>query len=147
MSGSNASVLSAAMLSLCSKLEEGSAAGALNGPSQWVWGQREAYTREATLKHTLVGYTIHHATSIFWASFYEGFFARQERRDAQRVSVAQVLAQAAATGAIAYVVDYHVAPRRFRPGFKKHLGPVSIFASYSAFALGLALTTMARRAR
>lgn len=144
-SGSNASVLSGAMLSLCSKLEEGSAAGALNGPSQWVWGQREAYRRDATIKHTLVGYAIHHATSIFWASFYEHLFGRSRDRELEQVSVGQIVAEAAATTAVAYFVDYYVTPKRFRPGFKKHLGPRSIFASYAAFAAGLAVTTLARR--
>ena len=74
VSGSAASVASAAALMACSKLHEGSAAGGLNGPSQWLWGESEAYTREATLRHTLAGYAIHHATSIFWGVLHEMVF-------------------------------------------------------------------------
>lgn len=48
VSGSAASLASAATLMACSKLHEGSAAGGLNGPSQWLWGESEAYTREAS---------------------------------------------------------------------------------------------------
>src|SRR5690606_130631 len=48
-------------------------------------------------------------------------------------------------GSLAYIVDYHVAPARLRPGFKKHLGPRSIFAVYAAFAAGLALVTFVRQ--
>src|SRR5690349_10205757 len=65
VSGTAASLASATMLMACSKLHEGSAAGGLNGPSQWLWGEAEAYSREATLRHTATGYAIHHATSIF----------------------------------------------------------------------------------
>lgn len=144
-SGTSASVTSALVLSLCSKLEENSAAGALNGPSQWIWGEGEAYTRRATLKHTVVGYTIHHVTSVFWAVWYEHLFGRSRDRDLVAVSPLQIAAEAAVTASVAYFVDYHVAPKRLRPGFKKHLGAVSIFASYAAFALGLAVTTWARR--
>src|SRR5688500_8637849 len=94
VSGSFASVLSASALSYCSREEEGSAAGGLNGPSQWLWGEEEAYTREATLKHTAVGYTIHHSTSIFWAMFYEHLFGRGRKRSEQDVSNTRVIAEA-----------------------------------------------------
>lgn len=61
VSGSAASLASAAALMACSAAHEGSVAGGLNGPSQWLWGESEAYTREATLRHTAAGYAIHHA--------------------------------------------------------------------------------------
>jgi hypothetical protein len=141
VSGSGASVLSAVALSVCSRLQEGSAAGALNGPSQWLWGEHEAYTRRATLRHTLVGYVIHHASSLLWGAFYERCFCRRGRRR----SPARIAAEAGLTAAIAYGVDYHLTPKRFRPGFKKHLGPGAIFAAYVAFAAGLAVVTVCRR--
>lgn len=135
VSGSAASVCSAIVLAMRGAREEGSAAGPLNGPSQWVWGAREARTNAATLRHTLLGYSIHHLSSLFWATLHERIFpARESPQHAMRTA-----AQAMATAALAYVVDYHVAPRRLRPGFRKHLGPGSIFASYAAFAAGLAL--------
>jgi hypothetical protein len=140
LAGSSASVLSALVLSLGSGIEEGSAAGALNGPSQWLWGEQEAYTRRATLRHTLVGYAIHHASSLLWGGFYGRCFGRGHEKP-----VARVLAEAALTTMAAYSVDYYVTPKRFRPGFRKHLGPGAIFASYAAFAAGLALATICRR--
>jgi len=145
VSGSSASVASTVTLSICSKLEEDSAAGAINGPSQWVWGEHEAYTRRATWRHTAVGYTIHHASSIFWALFYEHLFGRSRKRDLQGVSPVRIAAEAGAIAGIAYVIDYYVVPKRLRPGFKKHLGPMSIFATYAAFAAGLAATTWGRK--
>lgn len=144
VSGSFASLLSAAALAYCSKREEGSAAGGLNGPSQWLWGEREAYSREATLKHTVVGYAIHHASSIFWALLYEHAFGRARRRDPQHVTNLQVVAEAAAVAVGAYVADYKIAPKRLRPGFDKHMGGESMFAVYAAFGAGLAIATLLR---
>ena len=145
ISGSSASVLSGIALSVCSKLEEGSAAGALNGPSQWVWGEHEAYTRRATLKHTLVGYAIHHAMSIAWAVWYEHLFGRRRERERSPTWALGMAAEVSTTALVAYFVDYFVAPKRLRPGFKKHLGNASIFASYAAFGAGLAIATILRR--
>ena len=133
-------MLSGIALAACSKLEEGSAAAALNGPSQWLWGEEEAYTRRATARHTLTGYLIHHAASIFWAVLHERTFLDSQTPK----SIVQCCAEAAATTVTAYVVDYHLTPSRLRPGFKKHLGPRSILAAYAAFAAGLTLAGIAR---
>jgi hypothetical protein len=122
------------------KLEQGSAAGPLNGPSQWLWGEREAYTRTATLRHTLVGYCIHHCTSIFWAALHETVHPQSQPRTAVRH-----FANAGATAALAYFVDYHLTPRRLQPGFEKHVGSAAMFAGYAAFAGGLALCSWLRQ--
>ena len=135
VSGSFGSVVSTLALATCGKLEEGSAAGPNNGPSQWIWGEEEAYTRQATWRHTAVGYAIHHATSIGWATAHEYVFGKSQARK----GLLRHCVEAAATATTAYVVDYHFTPSRFRPGFEKHLGPASMFAVYAAFALGLAM--------
>jgi hypothetical protein len=142
-SGSSASALSAAMLSWRSIVDEDSAAGGLNGPSQWLWGEREARTKQASVKHTAVGSIIHFGTSLFWAVFYERFFGARHGRTAP----ARVIAEAAGTTAAAYVVDYYLTPPRFRPGFEKHLTPRSMVFVYVAFAAGLAAVTLARNSR
>ena len=140
VSGSAASLTSAAALMACSRLHEGSAAGGLNGPSQWLWGEAEAYTREATLRHTASGYAIHHATSIFWAVIHEAVFGGSRRAK----PAIQHCAEAAVSAGTAYVVDYYLTPRRFRPGFEKHVSPKGMFAVYAAFAAGLAIAAIAR---
>lgn len=139
-SGSLASVFSAVALAICGRREEGSAAGPLNGPSQWLWGEKEAYTRQATLRHTAVGYTIHHVTSVGWATLHERAFGMT----ASPKSTGRHCVEAAATTAVAYYVDYHLTPSRFRPGFKKHLGPLSILLVYASFAGGLAAASALR---
>lgn len=141
VSGSAANALSSVALSVCSFVEERSPASALNGPSQWVWGEEEAHTRQATWRHTALGYAIHHAMSICWATLHERQFGQEPRSGVRHC------AEAAATTLTAYYVDYHIVPSRLRPGFRKHLGGRSMFIVYTAFALGLAAAGIARDRR
>jgi hypothetical protein len=140
ISGTAASLASAAALMAGSKVRDGSWAGGLNGPSQWLWGESEAYTRKATLRHTAVGYAIHHSTSIFWALLHEGIFGGSRRKK----PALQHCTEAIASATTAYVVDYHFTPRRLRPGFEKHVSPTGMVAVYAAFAAGLAVTAILR---
>jgi hypothetical protein len=135
-------VFSAAALAWRGYADEGSAAGPLNGPSQWIWGETQAYRRDATIR-TAVGYAIHHSTAILWATLYERLLGEQRHPK----SIVRHLAEASSMTAAAYIVDYHFTPSRFRPGFKKHLQPASVFAVYAAFAAGLALTQIVRGSR
>jgi hypothetical protein len=144
VSGASASMVSTLVLAAGGLIDEGSAAGPINGPCQWVWGRREARTRRATLKHTLVGYLVHHASSVFWAIGYEFLFGRR-RQELRAVPVPLIVLEAAAIAGCAYLCDYGVAPKRMRPGFRKHLGPAAIFASYAAVAVGLAAATCYRQ--
>lgn len=138
LAGTVASVLSTGALVLCGRLEKRGGAAPTNATSQWVWGEQEAYERRPTLRHTLVGYAIHHAMAILWAAFHEGVF----RRRGHAKPAVRVFGEAAATAALAYFVDYHLTPRRLRPGFEKHLGSSSFVVVYGAFALGLALVRL-----
>jgi hypothetical protein len=141
VSGSLASALSAAVLSWRSKHDEGSYAGALNGPSQWLWGRQAAHDKHASFRQTGVGYLIHHGTSLFWAVAYERLFGARR----VPVSTTRVIAEAIGTAACAYVVDYHFTPRRLQPGFEKHISSRSMVLVYGAVAAGLATATLLRR--
>jgi hypothetical protein len=138
--GTAASLASAAALMLGSKLSGGNAVAGLNGPSQWLWGEAEAYTREPTWRHTATGYAIHHATSVFWAVVHEKVFGGSRARK----PALRHLAEAAVSASTAYFVDYHLTPRRFQPGFEKHVSSKGMVAVYAAFAIGLAVTAIAR---
>lgn len=89
------------------------------------------------------GYVIHHATSIFWAVLHESVFGGGSHRKPP----IQHCAEAAVSATAAYVVDYHWTPRRFRPGFEKHVSPTGMVAVYAAFAAGLAIAAIARDSR
>lgn len=142
VSGTSASALSALALAACGRATNGTAAGPLNGPSQWVWGQGAAHRRRATLRHTAVGYVIHHLMSIFWATLHERATPRNTS-----YAPAERLLTAAATAAVAWFVDYHLTPQRLQPGFEKQLDGKSLFAVYTAFALGLAAGDALRASR
>jgi hypothetical protein len=142
-SGTSASVASAIALSICSRIDEGSYAGGLNGPSQWLWGEAEAYARKASVRHTVVGYSIHHLTSLFWAILYERAFGERTARK----TPLQRCVEAAVSSAGAYVVDYYLTPPRLRPGFEKHVRTPSMFVVYGAFAVGLAAASIIRDRR
>jgi hypothetical protein len=145
VSGSAAAVLSAAALTLRSRTDEGSWAGGLNGPSQWLWGEQQARTRRATLRNTALGYAIHHGTSVFWALIFERACGRTNANRLAHLSPARIVAEAAGMTAAAYVVDYGLTPKRFQPGFEKHIRPGSMWLVYGAFAAGLAATNLWRR--
>jgi hypothetical protein len=138
-SGAAASLLSAAALAVCGKIECNSATGPLNAPSQWLWGEGAARRRRASLRETAVGYAIHHGTSVGWATLHEKLVGGGAR------SLGGDLHAGIATAAVACLVDYKVARGRLQPGFDKHRGKRSHVVVYGAFAIGLALGTARRR--
>ena len=70
---------------------------------------------------------------MWWALFFEALFGKLARR-----SVVAAAASGAAISASAYLVDYYVVSRRFRPGFEAYLSPRAMLAVYAALALGFA---------
>jgi hypothetical protein len=140
VSGSVASILSTAMLAACGRLENGAAAGPVNGPSQWIWGRWAAHVRRPSLRHTLTGHAVHHVCSCGWALLHERWHGNDGRPQA-------AIAKAAATAALASFVDYQLTPKRLRPGFETQLSKPSLLAVYGAFAFGLAIAGHIARRR
>jgi hypothetical protein len=150
----------AAAASLAGKREEGSYAAPLNATSHIVWGDDAASKDAPSLKYTLTGFLLNHASAIFWALFYEKLLGMDEtRRDrvrpknwgkvpadglAERAPFAQPLLDAAVVTAGAYITDYYLVPKRFTPGFEKRLSAKSMFAVYAALAAGLAIRDVIR---
>ena len=137
VSGAVASLASTAALSLNGRREIDDAAAPLNGPSQWIWGRSAPYQNGFSLRHTVLGYLIHHSASTFWAVFYE--MARQRRKDPH---IAHTVSCAAATSVVASAVDYCLTPQRLRPGFEKRLSRNALVTVYAAFGIGLAAATL-----
>ncbi len=138
--GAAASILSAISLAVLGKRELNRSAAPVNGPSQWVWGRHAPFKNGLSLKYTVLGYAIHHAVSVFWAMFHEKL---QERFKAKNCTA--VIAPASAATATAYVVDFHVAPKRLSPGFQHGLTKRAMFIVYGSFAMGLAGVALLRR--
>jgi len=133
-SGSAASLASTALVSLRSRQRAGTLPAGTNAASQWVWGEPARRANGWSLRHTLLGFAIHHASSVMWAAGYEAWGRKRPSDPA--------LLRGAGMAALAYVVDYHVVPRRLSPGFENRIGATGVAATYAAFAVGLALVDM-----
>jgi hypothetical protein len=141
LAGSLASVLSAAALLAAGQRRLRRPAAPVNAISHWAWGDAALHVDRPTVRHTVLGYLIHHAASIFWSTLHVRTWGRPSpQRDVKTVAV-----QAAATAAVACCVDYKLTPRRFTPGFEHRLTKPQLALVYAMFAVGLALGS--RRAR
>lgn len=136
VSGGLASVGSALMLALRGRLDNGRAAGAVNAPSHWIWGDEALRHDDVRPRYTLVGFAVHHAASFFWAVIYEKLTPADPR-----LAGGAVMRNALAVSVAAACVDLQVAPRRLTPGFERRLSGRSLYWVYGAFALGMAAGT------
>jgi hypothetical protein len=130
---------SAAAAALASRVENGHAARPINAIAHIYDGGTPPAHDGNGKRNTLLGLGIHTAASVWWAALYELALAAQPRR--------KPLLTAGALSAIAYVVDYYVVAKRFRPGFEAFLSPRGLFAVYAALAAGYAFSARDRRAR
>lgn len=135
VSGTVAALASGAVAAWCGHKQRGHAAGPINAVSHIAWGGSAEKQAKRDGRNTAVGFLLHHGASIFWALGFETAFGRRAER-----SVPEALLGGAATATTAYVVDYHVVPYRFVPGFEARLKDRSLFYVYAALALGLAAT-------
>ncbi|MBB3121550.1 hypothetical protein [Pseudoduganella violacea] len=139
--GALASLASAAALALCGRRESGSMFAGVNAISHWLWGDQAVRQDRPTLKHTLAGYLIHHASSMFWAALFE----RSCKAQLAKQQAARTLALAGAATAVACVTDFQLTPPRLRPGFEQRLSRPSLALVYGAFCVGLAAGALLNR--
>lgn len=128
-----ATVATTAATAVAGVVENGNPAAPVNAISHIVWGEKAAHRDAASTKYTWTGAALNAGAMLSWAAFHHAVFNRSRSR-----SVAGNLARGAATAGIAYVVDYHVVPKRLTPGFEKRLSNRSLFAIYAALAVSLA---------
>jgi len=131
ISGAIASGISALFLFAISHRETGSAAAAINGSSQLFNGDLALRKRRASLRYTLPGLIVHHASAHWWAAVHEHPRVRRALR-APAVRALVVMAAAA-------VIDYGLLPRRLTPGIEGQLSRGAVGATFGAIASGLAL--------
>lgn len=125
------------MIMWFSRRHDGATPAGTNAASQWFWDRQARRARGWSWRHTAVGYAVHHASSLFWAMGHEAWKAAATPR--------KPLARSAAMATLAYVVDYHVVPKRLSPGFEHRIGTRGMVATYAAFALGLYLADRMHR--
>jgi predicted aconitase len=141
LAGTASSVVSTAALALLGRTEAGSAYAPTNAVSHWIWGDEAAEHDGFSLKYTITGYLIHHASATFWSVLLEKLAGEKLDRKDLRVT----LAASAATSALACFTDYKLTPKRLHPGYEKRLSKKSLAGVYAAFAVGLALGAIALR--
>ena len=135
------SAATTAAAAMCGALELGRPAGPVNAVSHIVWGDEAMRHDAMSAKYTAVGTALNTAAVASWSVLHH-FMFRSDRRAA---GLMPALARGATTAAIAYVVDYHVVPKRLTPGFEGRLSNRSLFAIYAALAVSLAIGERARR--
>ena len=141
LSGTLAAAAVTLVASIASRRATGSYASALNATSHFLWGDRAARRHAYSWKYTGIGFAANYGASVFWALFYE-LLGRGKRRSAKHA-----LRDGALVSALAYVVDYHVVPKRLTPGFELRLPRRALAGVYAALAVGLALGDAYRGAR
>jgi len=139
VAGASASAATTLTVALAGIVEQGSPWPALNSVSKMVHGNHAPWRNELSWKYTGTGALLNTAAMFSWAAVYAVLRGPRTRTDYARAVTAGV-----ATSALAYVVDYHVVPERFTPGFEKRLPDRSLGLIYAALALGLAASEMAR---
>ena len=140
LSGTLAAAAVTLVASLASRRATGSYASALNAASHFLWGDRAARRHSYSMKYTGIGFAANYGASVFWALFYEALGLGRRRRPAR------ALRDGALVSGLAYVVDYHLVPRRLTPGFELRLSNRALAGVYAALAVGLALRDVIARA-
>lgn len=132
-----ATVATTAATVACGAIENRNPAAPVNAISHIAWGDKAANREAVSGKYTGVGAGLNAAAMVPWAAVHHMLF-RPRNRDGGGASAFGALARGAITSGIAYVVDYHVVPRRLTPGFEKRLSTWSLFTIYAALAVSLA---------
>jgi len=139
LAGASATAATTLTVALASVAEQGSPWPALNAVSKMIHGNHAPWRNEASWKYTGTGTLLNAAAMFSWAAVYAVLRGPRTRTDYVRAATA-----GAATSALAYVVDYHVVPERFTPGFERRLSNRSLGVIYAALALGLAASELMR---
>ncbi len=134
VSGAASSVLSTVAMAIVGKKETGSAFAPTNAVSHYVHGDKAALHNKPSLRYTVPGYLIHHASATFWSILFE----RVAGRYLDRKTPVGILTASAATSAFAAFADYKLTPKRFQPGYEKRLSTPSLALVYASLAVGLA---------
>ncbi|WP_244851277.1 hypothetical protein [Caballeronia sp. SL2Y3] len=111
----------------------------MNAVTHCLWPDTAPREERLSARYTGTGAGIHLGSAVFWGVLFETLCGR-------RPSPAKVAASAATTSAVAYVVDYHVVPKRLTPGYEAHLSNQELALTYVALGAGFALAGLLRSA-
>lgn len=135
-SGTAASITSALVASREASHSGASSIAPLNAVAHCIWPVEAMKEQRLSARLTGTGALIHWGASIFWGTLFETLLRKR------RSPPARIIRIAAVTAATAYVVDYHVVPKRITPGFEAHMPRRSFLPVYVALGAGLALARL-----
>jgi len=141
-SGTWASVASAAAIALARRSATRSSpvrSDAAGRKSRGVVAQRG----QPGLRDSVAGYAIHHLSAVSCAVLYERWFG--DRADAGDLPAA--LGGGLAIAALVQVIDQRLMPTRPEPGLDPRLSSATVVGFGAVFALGLAVSSLARPTR
>lgn len=139
--GALAGVAVIAAVMLAGRKESGSAIAPINASSHVIWGDEAAAVERPTLRHTVPGLLINFGAAMWWAFVFQKLFGRIIERGGNH----RAIAAGTATAGLAYLVDYHLVPKRLTPGWEKRLSGRSLFVSLRTMGAGLGLGAIASR--
>jgi hypothetical protein len=139
-SGALAGAASALVAAACRRAENRHAARSINAIAHIYDGGPPRRSDGERNRNTWVGLGLHLGASLWWATFFEALFGRTARRSTRNAVLA-----GGAMATTAYVVDYGIVSRRFRPGFEHFLSWRSMFAIYASIAAAFALSARLSR--
>jgi hypothetical protein len=113
LTGAVSGLLMSTVIAGASRLATGRSASGLNVISHMLWGRRVSRKTQWTLRHTGTGLALNQLACLFWAGCYEAMLGDDRRTKRSRQAI-----DAIALSAVAYLVDYHLVPERFTPGFE-----------------------------
>ena len=141
VTGAASSIVSTVAMALVAKKETGSPYAATNAVSHYVHGEKATFRNRFSLRYTVPGLLIHHASATVWAFVFE----RVMGGVLDQKNPAGILASAAATSAFAAFTDHKLTPRPLQPGYQDRLSTKSLGVVYASIAVGLALGAMVLR--
>jgi len=111
----------------------------MNAVTHCLWPDTAPHEQSLSARYTGLGTGIHLGSAVFWGVLFEALCGR-------RPQPGKVVAAAVTTTAVAYVVDYHVVPKRLTPGYEAHLSKEGLALTYVALGAGFALAGLLRSA-
>ena len=138
VAGSIVCVATAAAAAVRGMTDSGSAVAPINATTHVVYGPEAGDVDVPDLKHTMLGLVINAGASVFWATIYERLFGRAGNRG----DVGRALLGGGMVAAIAYLVDYHLVPKRLTPGWEERVSGRSLAMIFAAMALSLPMRSI-----
>ena len=123
----------AAVVAAVGQIENGDGLTPLNNVSHIAWGDDGFDQAELSVKYTGSALALNQVSVTSWALLHEWIFGKARDEGNWKVS----LAGGVLVSALAYVVDFKLAPDRYKPGFERLLSSRGLLAVYVLLAIGL----------